>query len=256
MKRVNIPTMKQGLGELVELYLENELRGGRLLCPHSIIPVPGQYLLAQDPASDSPLPAPVFNAGSIPGGFLAAPPVPQTWQPGTTLSLRGPLGWGFSLPISARRVALVVLGETPARLRPLLTASLEQSAALVLVSDLDLPDLPPEVEIQPVSALAEVAHWADYLAIDAPRESLPGLRETLGLGKQAKPTFARPGLAGWAGDAQAVSPRRAPGPNEVLVVTPMPCGGVAECGVCAVTTRRGWKMACKDGPVFDLDELI
>jgi hypothetical protein len=245
MKRVNIPTMKQGLGELVELYLENELRGGRLLCPHSLIPAPGQYLLAQDPASDSLLPAPVFNAGSIPGGFLAAPPVPQTWQPGTTLSLRGPLGRGFSLPISARRVALVVLGETPARLRPLLMASLEQSAALVLVSDLDLPDLPPEVEIQPVSALAEVAQWADYLAIDIVRESLPGLREMLGLSEQAR-----------AGEAQAVSPRRAPGPNEVLVVTPMPCGGLAECGACAVTTRRGWKMACKDGPVFDLDELI
>jgi hypothetical protein len=187
MKRVNIPTMKQGLGELVELYLENELRGGRLLCPHSLIPAPGQYLLAQGPASDSPLPAPVFNAGSIPGGFLAAPPVPQTWQPGTTLSLRGPLGRGFSLPISARRVALVVLGETPARLRPLLTASLEQSAALVLVSDLDLPDLPPEVEIQPVSALAEVAQWADYLAIDIVRESLPGCVRRWGLANKPSP---------------------------------------------------------------------
>jgi NAD(P)H-flavin reductase len=41
-----------------------------------------------------------------------------------------------------------------------------------------------------------------------------------------------------------------------LVVAPMPCGGLAECGVCAVTTRRGWKLACKDGPVFDLGELI
>ena len=200
---------KCGTGELTELYLENGLRGGRLLCPHSLIPAPGQYLLAQDLASDSPLPAPVFNAGSMPGGFLAAPSVPQTWQPGTTLSLRGPLGRGFSLPISARRIALVSLGETPARLKPLLVTALEQNAALVLVSDLDLPDLPPEVEIQPVSALAEVAHWADYLAIDIARESLPELREMLGLGRQAQVTF----------EAQA------------LIVTPMPCGGLAECGV-------------------------
>ena len=224
---------KRGTGELTELYLENGLRGGRLLCPQNLIPKPGQYLLAHD-GSDSLLPAPVFNAGSVPGGFLIAPPIPPTWQPGATLSLRGPLGKGFSLPHSARRIALVSLGETPARLKPLLVTALEQNAALVLVSDLDLPDLLPEVEIQSVSALAEVAHWADYLAIDIARESLPELREMLGLGRQAQVTF----------EAQA------------LIVTPMPCGGLAECGVCAVTARRGWKLACKDGPVFDLDELI
>jgi dihydroorotate dehydrogenase electron transfer subunit len=115
----------------------------------------------------------------------------------------------------------------------LLIAALEQGASVVLVSDLDLPGLPPEVEFQPVSGLAEVARWADYLALDLPRESLPGLNERLGLGEQAEARF----------EAQA------------LVVTPMPCVGMAECGVCAVTARRGWKMACKDGPVFDLKEL-
>jgi NAD(P)H-flavin reductase len=35
----------------------------------------------------------------------------------------------------------------------------------------------------------------------------------------------------------------------------MPCSGLADCGVCAVPARRGYKLACKDGPVFDLDEL-
>jgi len=90
--------MQQGTGELVELFLENGLRGGRMLCPQNLIPAPGQYLLVYDPASNDPLPTPVFNVGSIPGGFLAAPPIPPMWQPGTTLSLRGPLGRGFSLP--------------------------------------------------------------------------------------------------------------------------------------------------------------
>ena len=170
MKRVNIRFMKQGTGELVELYLENGLTGGRLLCPQNLIPGPGQYLLAHDPASNDPLPAPVFNAGSIPGGFLAAPPIPPTWRPGTSLSLRGPLGRGFILPASAKRVALAPLGETSARLKPLLMAALEQNASVVLVSELELSDLPPEVEIQPVSALAEVAQWADYLAIDIARD--------------------------------------------------------------------------------------
>ncbi len=234
MKRVNIRSVKQGTGELIELYLEDGLTGGRLLCPQNLIPSPGEYLLAHDPASDAPLPVPVFNAGPVPGGFLVAPPIPLTWQPGATLSLRGPLGRGFSLPAAAQNVALASLGETAARLKPLLAAALRQGASVVLVSDLILPELPPEVEVQPLSALAEVAQWADYLAIDASRESLPGLREKLGIGEQAKVPF----------EAQ------------VLVVTPMPCGGLADCGVCAVTVRRGWKMACKDGPVFDLDELV
>jgi hypothetical protein len=246
MKRVNIRTMKQGTGELVERYLENGLTGGRLLCPQTLIPAPGEYLLAYDPTSNSPLPVPVFNAGLIPGGFLVAPPIPPMWQPGIILSLRGPLGRGFSLPASARCIALVSLGDTAARLKPLIPAALGQGASVVLVSDLDLPGLPPEVEIQPVSALPEVAKWADYLAFDLPRESLPGLRETLGLGEH------RPCREHVGARRQAKVPFEA----QVLVVTPMPCGGLAECGVCAVTGRRGWKMACKDGPVFDLDELI
>jgi NAD(P)H-flavin reductase len=36
----------------------------------------------------------------------------------------------------------------------------------------------------------------------------------------------------------------------------MPCGGVADCGACAVETRLGWKLACEDGPVFDLIDLL
>lgn len=234
MKHVNIRPVKQGTGELVELYLENGQTGGRLLCPQNLIPSSGQYLLAYDPASNAPLPAHVFKADSVPGGFLVAPPIPRTWQPGTALSLRGPLGHGFSLPASAWRVALVPLGETFARLMPLLKSALEQNASVTLVSELDVLNLPPEVEVHPISALAEVAHWADYVALDMPRESLPGLRQMLSMGEQAKVKF----------EAQ------------VLVVTPMPCGGMGECGVCAVTVRRGWKLVCKDGPVFDLKELI
>jgi len=42
---------------------------------------------------------------------------------------------------------------------------------------------------------------------------------------------------------------------QVLVRTPVPCGGIAECGVCAVTLKSEWKLACKDGPVFDWGEL-
>jgi hypothetical protein len=89
------------------------------------------------------------------------------------------------MPASARCIALVALGDTAARLKPLLVVALVQGASVTLVSDLDLLDLPPEVEVQPVSALRNVAQWADYMALDLYRESLPGLREMLGLGEEA-----------------------------------------------------------------------
>lgn len=224
--------MSQATGELVEITLENGKIGGRLLCAQALVPSPGQYLLAHDPTSGAPLAAPIFKAGSSPAGFLIAPPIPEVWHPGISLVLHGPLGRGFALPPSARCVALAALGETAARLKPLLSVALEQDASVVLVSDLDLPGLPPAVEIQPVVALPEVAAWADYLALDLPRESLPGLREKLGTGGQAAVKV------------------------EALVLTPMPCGGIAECGVCAVPVRHGWKLACKDGPVFDIKLLL
>ncbi len=229
-------------GELVEIYLDNGLTGGRLLCPQNVVPGQGQYLLAHDPASNAPLPVPIFSAGSVPGGFLVAPPIPPDWRPGISLSIRGPLGRGFSLLPSARSVALVALGETVARLKPLLASALEQDASVVLVSDLALEDFPSEVEIQPVTGLAEVAQWADYMAFDLPRESLLGIREMLELDEEDEVKFDRPPSR--AGEAQA------------LVVTPVPCGGIAECGVCAVRLRRSWKLACKDGPVFDLSDLM
>jgi NAD(P)H-flavin reductase len=40
-----------------------------------------------------------------------------------------------------------------------------------------------------------------------------------------------------------------------LILAPMPCAGLAECGACAVPARSGWKLACLDGPVFDLRAL-
>jgi dihydroorotate dehydrogenase electron transfer subunit len=47
-----------------------------------------------------------------------------------------------------------------------------------------------------------------------------------------------------------------PCPAQVLVTSPMPCGGIAECGVCALPLRKkGYVLTCKDGPVFNLNQL-
>lgn len=224
---------KQADCQLVEIYFENGLTGGRVMCPPEMNPSPGQYLLAHDLASDASIPVPIFPAGSTPTGFTIAPPIPVGWVPESRLSLRGPLGHGFNLPASARRVALVAVDGNPYRLLPLLDSALTNKAAVTLLSESLPADLPAEVEVQPITMLLEAADWADYLAMDVMRESLPALWKMFPEGDQ-----------GWTvKDAQ------------VLVLTPVPCGGMAECGVCAVNLRRGWKMACKDGPVFSLRDL-
>ena len=224
--------MHTATGQVVELILENGLRLARISCPANLVPVPGQYLLASH-VSVGPLPVPIFYTDSSPLGFIASGLISDGLHPGMEFSLRGPLGRGFALPTSARKVALVAFDEAPSRLRGLISPALKQGAGVVLITDHDSDSLPDEVEVQPISTLAEALEWSDYIALDAARESLFELRECLGGMKRA-----------WVGkDAQ------------VLLRTPMPCGGVADCGVCAITLKSGWEMACKDGPVFDFKDL-
>ena len=224
--------MHTGKGQVLETILEDGQRLARISCPTNLIPSAGQYLLASD-ASDSPLPVPLYYTDSAPEGFLAASPFPESWMPGTTISLRGPLGSGFRLPVFARKIALVAFDDTPLRLRGLIRPALKQGAAVVLVSDFHVDNLSDEVEAQPLSAMQDVMAWADYAAFDVARENLFELRERLGVLKQAQVTC----------EAQ------------VLIRTAVPCGGVADCGVCGVNLKSGWQLACKDGPVFDLREI-
>lgn len=225
----------------MELILENGLRHARISCAADLIPFPGQYLLAGIASQSDPLPVSLYSTESAPQGvamtpwshFTACAPIPETWTPGTEVTLRGPLGRGFELPPSARKVALFPFDVPPMRLKSLIPPALKQGAAVVLVSDSDVERLPDEVEVQPFSALDEVFTWADYIAFDVVRECLLGLRERLGKMNQLP-----------AGKEA-----------QVLIHTPVPCGGVAECGVCAVTLKSNWRLACKDGPVFDLREI-
>ena len=183
---------------------------------------------------------PLFSSGLCPGGFFLAPPLPTGWFPGLELNLRGPLGRGFSLPPAARSVALAAFDGQSARLLALLAPALAQKAGVVLLADLPPEGLPAALEIMPLAALPETAPWADYLALDLLRESLPELRDLLNLGP---------------GGAYAHGKNSRPGGVvQALVETPLPCGGIADCGVCAVRpgNSSAFKLACKDGPVFDL----
>lgn len=209
-------------------------RGATLACPRGLLPEPGQYWLAHAPALDEPLPTPLFASKITSEGIHLAPPLPAGWMAGMEIAVRGPLGKGFRLPTLARRVALLALDETPHRLLPLMDVALAQGAAVTLYASFIPRDLPDEVEVLPPDLAPEARGWADFLALDVPLDMMKQVPARLGI----KPFEPLGCLA------------------QALIYTPMPCGGIAECSVCAVSFGRGWKLACKDGPVFDLKPLL
>jgi dihydroorotate dehydrogenase electron transfer subunit len=217
-------------------------RAAQVDCGPKILPKAGQYLWACNPNEpDAVLGCSLFPVGlppSIENTSSVIPvslgPIPRTWHPGTILELRGPLGQGFNLPPAVNSLGLIALGETAGRLLPLIPLALSQNADIAIFSDAPLPSLPPVIEIRSLRAIPEAIAWADFLAIDSPLENIPQLREILQL---APHDFL-------------------PCPAQVLVTTPMPCAGIGECGVCAVQKqKKGYALACKDGPVFNLNQL-
>ena len=222
-----------GEGRVSELVLMDGSAGAQIACAAGLVPAPGQYLLAHAFGSDAPLATALFTARAFADGFLTAAPVPSTWTPGIRLHLRGPLGHGFSLPSSARRIALIAFQCSPRTLLSLLNGSFGEDASVALVSGQIPDDLPLHVEAQPLSSVSETCRWADAIAFDVPRESLAALRGLLD-GERSR----------MKAEAQ------------VLVRTPMPCGALAECGVCTVEVGRKPLLACDDGPVFDFRQLM
>lgn len=218
---------------LTEVTLSTGGMGGILTCPTRLQVQPGQYLLGYAPELNEPRTTALFPVAIQPGALRLAAPLPQTWAAGMPLLVRGPLGRGFTLPAQARRVALAALNGNAERLTPLMTAALAQGAAVVLFSGSPPASVSDEVEILPLEQLPEAPAWADYLALELTPAQAGNWRKLLAI----RPT------------------QPCPCSGEALIITDMPCGGLAECGVCAVETRLGWRLACKDGPVFPLSEL-
>ena len=213
---------------------ERRLDGGGWLCPQPWLgPAPGQYVLASPLDAPSTLPEPLFLSAIGEEAWLADA-MPPAWQPGMCLALRGPLGHGFTLPPTARRVALCALGVPAGRLLPLIDPALAQGCAVALAAGNLPPDLPSAVEVLPPESLPELAAWADYLALDLQLADLETLRTRLGLDINTRPVAK----------------------IDALVRVPMPCGGLGECGICAVPVKKGWKHVCTAGQVFDFLDLF
>jgi Iron-sulfur cluster binding domain of dihydroorotate dehydrogenase B len=222
-------------GRVTEIRFDlNKHLEALIACTNRAVPDAGQYLLASDPDDPSAsLGSSVFLAGRTTQGFWAVPSLPVAWKPGTTLHLVGPFGHGLKLPTNVLRLGLVGLGDTLARLMPVIHQFAASQGSMTLFSDLPLPEAPAALEAYPLASLIDALDWPDFMVFDLPLERLSELRDILKL----------------AGS------RGLPCPAQALVTSPMPCAGMAQCGACALPARRGWKLVCEDGPVFDLKSL-
>jgi dihydroorotate dehydrogenase electron transfer subunit len=223
---------------------------------------PGQFLLLR--CADRftcYLHRPVFPAASIEGHFsLLLRPDPDpglAWlsarQPGDVLDVIGPLGSGFPFSKNVRHLLLV---SDSASIDPLLAQmerALASGSAVTLVlggsrasTIYPVAALPPVVEFQaatldgslgyrgPVSdLLPDLLRWADMTCAAGSMNLYRTIRQQMEQVRfSAEPNF----LYGLIRDNW------------------MACG-VGACLSCVLPTTTGPKLACVEGPVFDLVEL-
>lgn len=235
-----------------------------LYAPELPPPQPGQFLLLR--CADRMtcyLRRPVFPIAQADHHFsLLLRPDPDpglawllTRQPGDRLDVIGPLGIGFPLAKTARNLLLV--SDSPA-IGPLLgqmeravaagaavTLALGASRAAALYP---VTALPPVVEFQAATLDGSLGHrgavaellWPDLLR-------WPDL--VCAVGSMALYRTLRQQM-------EQVRFRAEPNFLYGLITAGLMGCGVGACLSCALGTANGSKLACVDGPVFDLAELI
>lgn len=217
--------MQQFTATITKIWLDGSLQ---LDCPPAKIPPPGSFLLAWDNHAGA-CGTPLYPTGTASPTTPRVAPIgstPSQWDVGSTLTLRAPIGRGFQIPKSSRRIALAAIESTPARLLPLILPALAQNAEVALFCDITPADLPFAVEISPLETLPQNLHWADFLALDLPTTPVEHWH-----------TLASHAL----GNVQA------------LVRAQTPCAGLALCGVCALTLHGKTLLLCHEGPVIPLN---
>ena len=215
-----------------EIAATHNGRAIRISNQGSRLPEPGEYFLAFAPESSQCLPIALFPYEMHSESLTLCGNIPPEWQPGTSIHIQGPLGNGFHPPSIAGKIALLAIDTSLSdRLYALMQQSLSRGLAVAWVADSIPEQVPPQVELLDSSDLMEAVNWSDYTAAAVTLTGLGSLINRFNRHADLKKKVS------------------------VLIEAPMICGN-ARCGVCAVETKKGWKLACKDGPVFNLEEVL
>jgi len=168
-------------GTLLEIFETGAGTGLKIGLEHSLNFLPGQYFHAVDVPQNEILPQIFYPLAMRIQTLSVFPLRAGKWLVGQEFSLRGPLGNGFHLPLSAARIGLIGFGQSQAvPLLPLAHTLLAAGKEVALVSDAPLQGLPMALELLPADQMKEVALWADTLAICTRREDIPELLNRFG----------------------------------------------------------------------------
>ncbi|MGD0353476.1 MAG: dihydroorotate dehydrogenase electron transfer subunit [Dehalococcoidia bacterium] len=169
---------------------------------------------------------------------------------GEKLDLLGPLGNGFSVQPASKKILLAAGGIGIAPLVFLAQKALRNGKLVNLLLG---------------ARTKEVLY---------PKELLPEGIETLittedgSYGEKGKVTDVLPKYVDWADQVYACGPlamyqsiakqsKQWRGKNSIQVSLEVRIGcGIGACFACSIKTKKGMKQVCRDGPVFNLDEVL
>lgn len=222
---------------------------------------PGQFLLARcgdgyDPLLRRPLSIHRIQPGPGRGRIAvlysqsgAGTAYLRSRRPGDELDIIAPLGRGFAVHRSSRNLLLLGSGWG---LSPLIALAERETAAGRNVTLLaGAPNagqlyppalLPPEVELAVATGDGSAGRQGDVL--DLVEEYWPWADEVYACGSPSM-------YVSLAQRTGGLWPRK---PVQVLAEMPMACG-VGACYACTIDTRKGPRLACKDGPRMALSDL-
>ena len=171
-------------------------------------------------------------------------------RPGDAVFCWGPLGHGYSLRSDSQQLLLVAGGIGVAPLVWLADQAIESEKSVTLIlggrtAEQIFPAtlLPPEVEI--VVTTEDGSLGRRGLATEAFVEHLEWCDQAFACGPNAM-------FEAMAKEQRRSRIRR---PVQALLEENMGCG-TGICYGCAIQTRRGMRLVCKDGPRFDLREVF
>ena len=170
-------------------------------------------------------------------------------QPGDLVYCWGPLGRGYDVRAGSQHLLLVAGGVGVAPLVWLAHEAIERDQSVTLVlggrtAEQIYPAalLPPQVEVHVTTEDGSLGQRG--LATEVFSEHLEWCDQAFACGPNAM----------FQAMADATRGRRARRPVQVLLEEGMGCG-TGICYGCAVETRKGMRLVCKDGPRFELREL-
>ena len=174
-------------------------------------------------------------------------------RPGDLVFCWGPLGHGFAVRRASRQLLLVAGGIGVAPLVSLTDEAIAQGRSVTLILGgrkadqiFPAPLLPPEVEV--VVTTEDGSLGRRGLATEAFVEHLEWCDQAFACGPNAM-------FQAMAEAMRRCRPPQADRPVQVLLEEQMACG-TGICYGCAVETRRGMRLVCKDGPMFQLREVL